>query len=279
MDMDTPHTDAWPTGFMLIQGNRLEALGDLMTTWMRSHPLRPLEDEVILVQSNGIGQWLKLALARDAGDEQGGCGIAAALQVTLPARFIWNTYCQVLGDLPDISAFHKAPLGWRLYRMLGNLDALAKAPGTADHLQPLQGFLQTDGDVRRRHQLAMRLADLFDQYQVYRSDWLQAWQAGEDVLIRPDGRRDTVPETQRWQPLLWRALLEDITRHRAKGTEVICIVRSPGAKSEIFVLNQASPEFLDRLAAAARLQRTDTQPTSLEDRDEQPAPPRRFTVR
>ncbi|MCG5525314.1 exodeoxyribonuclease V subunit gamma [Ectothiorhodospira haloalkaliphila] len=212
MDMNAPHTDAWPTGFMLIQGNRLEALGDLMTTWMRSHPLRPLEDEVILVQSNGIGQWLKLALARDAGDEQGGCGIAAALQVTLPARFIWNTYCQVLGDLPDISAFHKAPLGWRLYRMLGDLDALAKAPGTADHLQPLQGFLQTDGDVRRRHQLAMRLADLFDQYQVYRSDWLQAWQAGEDVLIRPDGRRDTVPETQRWQPLLWRALLEDITQ-------------------------------------------------------------------
>ncbi|SEL15303.1 exodeoxyribonuclease V subunit gamma [Ectothiorhodospira marina] len=210
--MDTAHTDAWPTGFMLIQGNRLEALGDLMTTWMRSHPLRPLENEVILVQSNGIGQWLKLALARDAGDAGSGCGIAAALEVTLPARFIWNTYCQVLGDLPDVSAFHKAPLGWRLYRMLGDLDALATTPGTMDQLQPLRGFLHTDDDVRRRHQLAMRLADLFDQYQVYRSDWLQAWEAGEDVLIRPDGRTDPVPQTQRWQPLLWRALLEDIAR-------------------------------------------------------------------
>jgi exodeoxyribonuclease V gamma subunit len=35
---------------------------------------------------------------------------------------------------------------------------------------------------RRRLQLAQRLADLFDQYQVYRSDWLQDWAAGRRPL-------------------------------------------------------------------------------------------------
>jgi exodeoxyribonuclease V gamma subunit len=32
--------------------------------------------------------------------------------------------------------------------------------------------------LRKRFQLAERLADLFDQYQVYRADWLAAWAAG-----------------------------------------------------------------------------------------------------
>ncbi|MGB8713714.1 MAG: exodeoxyribonuclease V subunit gamma, partial [Onishia taeanensis] len=69
-------------GFMVIHGNRLETLRDLAVEWLRTHPLGPLEDEVILVQSNGISQWLKLALA---ADPPAGAGIAAAMDVTLPA--------------------------------------------------------------------------------------------------------------------------------------------------------------------------------------------------
>lgn len=69
-------------GLIIIHGNHLEELRSLSVQWMRRYPLRPLENEVLLVQSNGIAQWLKLALA-----EREGCGIAAALDVDLPARF------------------------------------------------------------------------------------------------------------------------------------------------------------------------------------------------
>ena len=54
-----------PAGLMLVHGNRPEALRDLLLTWMKRYPLAPLENEIILVQSNGIAQWLKLALAAD----------------------------------------------------------------------------------------------------------------------------------------------------------------------------------------------------------------------
>ncbi|HOM19159.1 MAG TPA: hypothetical protein PLQ00_17650, partial [Thermoguttaceae bacterium] len=60
------------------------------------------------------------------------------------------------------------------------------------------------------------------------------------------------------------ALLEEIARRRGQGAEVIFIVRptdNPQAKSEIFVLNQASPELLARLGAAAR--RSEIRETSL----------------
>ena len=83
------------SGLMVLHGNHSETLRDVLVSWMAAHPLSPLENEVILVQSNGINQWLKLALARDVTD--GGCGIAAALDIKLPARFFWQVYRAVLG--------------------------------------------------------------------------------------------------------------------------------------------------------------------------------------
>ena len=187
-------------GLMVVHGNRLEELRELAVAWMQSHPLAPLENEVVLVQSNGIAQWLKLALAA-----QDGCGIAAAVQVELPARFLWQCYRAVLGGdaIPRESPLDKAPLTWRLMRLLpGLLEDEAFAP--------LQRFLEDDDDLRKRHQLAERLADLFDQYQVYRADWLADWAEGRDQLRPSRGGVKEVPAAARWQPALWRALLADV---------------------------------------------------------------------
>jgi len=136
-------------GMMVVHGNRLEELRELAVAWMQRHPLAPLENEVVLVQSNGIAQWLKLALA-----EQSGCGIAAAIQLELPARFLWQSYRAVLGsdEIPQQSPLDKAPLTWRLVRLL---PALLQDQAFA----PLRRFLADDADLRKRHQLAERLAD------------------------------------------------------------------------------------------------------------------------
>ncbi|WP_240732350.1 MULTISPECIES: exodeoxyribonuclease V subunit gamma [Dyella] len=189
---------------MVIHGNRLEDLRDLLTAWLSRAPLRPLESELMLVQSNGIAQWLKLALARPAS--QGGLGISAAVDVELPGRFLWLAYRAVLGHdaVPPTSPFDKARLTWRLLRLI---------PAHRDEpaFRPLCDFLGDDPDWRKRFQLASRIADLFDQYQVYRSHWLDAWERGEDAL--PDdwrGRSTPLTDDQRWQPALWRLLLEDV---------------------------------------------------------------------
>ncbi|WP_349618399.1 exodeoxyribonuclease V subunit gamma [Azotobacter salinestris] len=189
-------------GLMVVHGNRLEELRELVVEWMRLHPLAPLENEVVLVQSNGIAQWLKLALAG-----QDSCGIAAAIQVELPARFLWQSYRTVLGnaDIPRESPLDKAPLTWRLMRLL---PALLEGEAFA----PLRRFLADDADLRKRHQLAERLADLFDQYQVYRADWLADWAEGRDQLRTSRQGARSLDEAARWQPALWRALLEDVGR-------------------------------------------------------------------
>ncbi|WP_266156606.1 exodeoxyribonuclease V subunit gamma [Dyella silvatica] len=191
-------------GLMIVHGNRLEDLRDLLTAWLGRAPLHPLENELMLVQSNGIAQWLKLALARSP--DAGGLGISAAVDVQLPGRFLWAAYRAVLGrdTVPPTSPFDKSRLTWRLLRLI------PQHLHDADFV-PLKDFLGTTPDWNKKFQLAERIADLFDQYQVYRADWLADWQAQRFVLR--DELRDRVtplPNDQRWQVRLWRLLLDDV---------------------------------------------------------------------
>lgn len=202
-------------GFMVLQGNQLEDLREVAVHWLASNPLRPLEHECILVQSNGIAQWLKAALAHN--DQ--GTGIAAAIDVQLPGRFIWQAFRSVFPELPNSSPFDKTPLTWRLYHLLNDWSRLqAQLGAQAGWLAPLEGFLSADRDPRRCYQLAGKLADLYDQYQLYRADWLHAWEQGEDVLIQASGTRTPLPDGQRWQALLWRQLQQSIHGEQPAGS-------------------------------------------------------------
>ena len=184
-------------GLLILHGNELEQLRAAVFGWLRKHPLAPLETETILVQSNGVAEWLKIALAKELG-------VCAATRVALPARFLWEAYRGMLGRelVPKRSPYDKGPLTWRLMRLL---PALLAEPV----FQPLRHFLG-DGDPERRLQLAERLADLFDQYQVYRADWLDDWSAGRDLLRNARGEALALPHDQRWQAQLWRAVHDDL---------------------------------------------------------------------
>lgn len=207
---------AHPTGLLVLQGNRLELLGEAVLDWLRRNPLPPLEPEVLLVQSNGMAEWLKMALA-------GRHGICAATRVELPARFLWRAYRAVLGRgaVPAVLPLDKLPLTWRLMDLL---PTLAAAPAFA----PVAGFL-AGGDAARRLQLAERLADLFDQYQVYRADWLDDWAQGDDRLRGATGTPQPLPADQAWQPALWRALLQALPQAEREATRPALHRRFVGA--------------------------------------------------
>jgi exodeoxyribonuclease V gamma subunit len=191
-------------GLLILHGNQLEQLRAAVFGWLRANPLGPLEAETILVQSNGVAEWLKIALAEQLG-------VCAATRVALPARFLWEAYRGVLGRerVPPRSAFDKGPLTWRLMRLLPRL--------LADPVfLPLRHFLG-DGDPERRLQLAERLSDLFDQYQVYRADWLQDWSEGRDQVRGARGEPVALAPDQRWQGALWRAVNASLPEHNRES--------------------------------------------------------------
>ncbi len=201
--METQRTNSGqglPPGLSIIHSNHLEALRQVAVGWIKAHPLKVLETEQFIVQSNGMAQWLKLALAADDG-----CGISAGLEVQLPGRYIWTAYRSVLGDdtIPVDSPYDKERLIWRLFRILPSLS------GDSTFL-PLNRFLEQDEDQRKRHQLSCHLADLYDQYQVYRADWLEDWADGRDQLRKGGGEAVELPQEQKWQAELWRRLRADV---------------------------------------------------------------------
>lgn len=249
-------------GLLAVHGNRPDDLRSLLARWWQATPLAPLESEVVLAQSNGVAQWLKLQLA--VRPEQGGLGVAAALQPQLPAQFTWSAYRAVLGTqaVPPDSPFDKARLAWRLGRLL---PTLLDAPG----FEPLNTFLPAGDDpelrARKLVQLAERVADLFDQYQVYRADWLARWQHGDDVLLTRHGPTPVEPDA-RWQPLLWRALCTDAGDLAAQGSRAalherfLAACREPGRarpaglprRITVFGVSSMPQQVLEALAALAR---------------------------
>jgi exodeoxyribonuclease V gamma subunit len=170
----------------------LETLGELACALLVTPLTDPLAPALVVVPSQGIGRWLTLQLARKQG-------IAMHLEVQLPAKFVWDLSRQVLGQLPEQSAFSPSSLTWRLYDWLCEPANCALAPRLEHYLY--------GGDERRRLALAAKIADVFDQYLLYRDDWLAAWERGELLDLGLD---------EAWQALLWRELTKDGHPHRAR---------------------------------------------------------------
>lgn len=173
----------------------LETLGALATSLLATPMREPFALALVVVPSQGMGRWLTLELARKQG-------IAMQLEVQLPSSFVWGLARLALGQLPEQSAFSPCSLSWRLYDWLCEPANLSEAPRLAHYLE--------DGDERRRLSLAVKIADVFDQYLLYRDDWLAAWERNELLDLGPD---------EAWQALLWRELTRDGHPHRARLLE------------------------------------------------------------
>ncbi|MCL1142916.1 exodeoxyribonuclease V subunit gamma [Shewanella gaetbuli] len=208
----------------LIQSNQMEVLSAQLAK-MLATPLSNqhlLDTEQVLVQSPGMSTWLRLEVAKHNN-------IAAALNFPLPSSFIWQLCHQLLPNVPKENAFTKAAMTWKLMDLLPHLLHDSE-------YQPLKDYLinqQTDiteinviepssnseyshneavntphsnQDPLRLYQLCNRIADIFDQYLVYRPEWISAWENNQP-LTELDSKL-TLDNNQLWQPKLWRALID-----------------------------------------------------------------------
>ncbi len=255
-------------GFLALHSHRSEVLAQTLSAWLARQPLDPLEQEVVLVQSNGMAEWIKMTLAQQGGDHAGRGGVCAATKVELPSRFLWRTYRQVLGaqQVPPDSPLDKLPMTWRLMALL---------PDCVDDplFAPVTGFLRINAeqspDAERLLQLASRLADVFDQYQIYRPDWLADWATGDNLLrkspeqpVQATDASCLLPPDQLWQAQLWRRVLATLTEQEKQATRPALHLRalaalqsgqtlaSPVARRvSVFGMSHMPSQLLEMLAA------------------------------
>ncbi|MEP0354520.1 exodeoxyribonuclease V subunit gamma [Paraglaciecola sp.] len=179
----------------LIQSNKMECLADSLISCLQEtseQGLSVFEAEQVLVQSPGMSQWLKIQIAETLG-------IAANIDFPLPSSFIWQLYQAHIQDLPDQSAFTKANMTWKLMAILPSLF-------DDTNFDPIKAYL-VDAPQLKLYQLASKIADVYDQYLVYRPEWINHWEAGFNDL--PDNHDASICEAHPWQPILWRALVRN----------------------------------------------------------------------
>jgi exodeoxyribonuclease V gamma subunit len=219
------------------QSNRLDVLAHVLNQYL-ARPVNddPLAPEIVVVQNPGMAQWLKLQIAEASG-------IAAGLEFPMPASFVWQVIRSLDAQTPEVSSYSREQLAWRTF-------ALLPKHLSAPEFHALSRYLADDGSGLKRWQLASRIADVFDQYLVYRPDWLIGWEAGDEASI---GVSDDEP----WQPVLWRALVEGAggEPHRAAllRNAIRALVRGDAAElpSRMFVfgISSLAPAFLEFFAA------------------------------
>ncbi|WP_109077624.1 exodeoxyribonuclease V subunit gamma [Aggregatibacter kilianii] len=208
--------------FTIYHSNQLEVQKDILVELIQRQPLaHPLQPEIVLVQSPGMAQWLQLQIAEQKN-------IAANFAFPMPASFIWQLYAENLPDVAQSNQFNKNAMMWRLVRLIPQYLE-------RETFRPLRHYLthSSQSEQFKLYQLAGKIADLFDQYLVYRPDWIAAWEAHRDTEIRRQIETQLSLNNERllaqieqnitWQGELWRALVQavktetglDLVQHRA----------------------------------------------------------------
>ncbi|MGB0134124.1 exodeoxyribonuclease V subunit gamma [Dokdonella sp.] len=169
-----------------IHGNRLELLADRLIDDLRARGENdPMQAQVVVVAHPALGRWLQERIARR-------CGIAINIELPLPSTFAWDVLRACDAALSGDSAFSRTALTWRIHAMLPELST---RPG----FERVRNYLGDGSDTRTRHDLAVALARVFDEYMVARPDWIRAWKRRASVLDDGD---------EAWQAELWRELVD-----------------------------------------------------------------------
>lgn len=149
-----------------------------------SHELADMELGVflpvcIVTQTEGMNSWLKQEVASKIG-------IAANLKFLKPNDLIHQVY-RLLGGkfiIPLTAESHS----WLLFNLLGAQEFKNKFKAISSYFSGTKA----DSDLKRMS-IAEKVADLFDQYQIYRPEIIAKWNKGTQP----------VDSQEAWQHYLW----------------------------------------------------------------------------
>lgn len=171
----------------VVTSHSLSRLTAALAEDLSRSPVSVLERETVVVLNTGMARWISIELA-------GLRGIGAGLDFRFPNQVIDDCFRAVLPDMPPDSPFTRDAMTWSIAACL---------PGLLSRrgFEQVAGYMGKGHDDRRLLQFSRTMADLFDQYIIFRPEMVLAWDRGAD---------------NGWQPELWREISAGrLGRHRA----------------------------------------------------------------
>nr|WP_136249639.1 exodeoxyribonuclease V subunit gamma [Ningiella ruwaisensis] len=212
----------------LYPSNRIEHLVSLLDAVLANKPVSVFSPRMLLVQHTGMQHYLSLSLAQKRG-------IAMQFDFPLPTRFIWETCRSILANqavvegssvenattrVPQQSPYKREVMVWRILSILHS-DDFKQSP----YFDAINQFFTHEDDAnqatqrqseqilksQKQFRFAMQLADLFEQYLVFRSDWIVAWDKHEDFSL--DNKDTFSAVCYEWQKWFWHTLTSSVPEH------------------------------------------------------------------
>ena len=175
------------TSLKLYTSNKLEILLDALSDVVKTPHTSPLSKEIIVVQNKGMQHWLSMQLCNKFK-------VWANAHFLFPNSFVEENFKKVV---KDYSPFDPRHLAWRI------MDALPNLINRPDFVS-LKDYL-IDNRQLKLYQLCSQIADIFDQYSIYRPEMVLEWEKGQITG---------------WQSILWQKLFsKGKPEHRAKIRE------------------------------------------------------------
>ncbi|MEO5890164.1 MAG: exodeoxyribonuclease V subunit gamma [Ferruginibacter sp.] len=173
--------------------NSLKDLAQQLAMDLRKHAGNVFQTRWLVTQTDGMNNWLTIQLA-------GKVGINANCRFVKPNDIVNQIYYWLGGfDKQVLAADH---LKWLIYNLLNEEEFIQQfATISAYYL----------GDDVKRIALAGRVADLFDQYQVYRPEMVDEWNSS--------ATKNTTGND--WQKYLWVKVKEKTSPALTDKTSVI----------------------------------------------------------
>ncbi|MGN0908407.1 MAG: exodeoxyribonuclease V subunit gamma, partial [Succinivibrio sp.] len=149
----------------IINSNDISVLASACATIMRASPLKsPLGKEKILILNSGMKNYLNEYIASANG-------ISAGADYMQLWEFIWQAYKEACGYQGRENPFDRDAVAWSL---MAGADEWGRG-GFSRITAPLARYLEGDEPDLRRYELCSKIADTFDQYQMYRPEWILDW--------------------------------------------------------------------------------------------------------
>ncbi|MBF0197223.1 MAG: exodeoxyribonuclease V subunit gamma [Planctomycetes bacterium] len=180
---------------------------DLLVQWLQTLDQNSdlFHEDVTIVQSQGMRRYLQLEASQANG-------ISAGLSMPFPRTFI-GELLKNCGLIAEENHLERSTLAWRIYDLLPEFSLKFPTLKRYIHGEESQKKLRT-------YQMATALADMLDNYMLFRLEWVMAW-----------GRGEMVPglnvDHQKWQA----QLCQELNLHHAQniGTAILEFAHNPRA--------------------------------------------------
>ncbi len=150
----------------------------------------PFTENFVVIQTEGLKRWVSIKLAENEGVSFLNTFLrpnALVEEMFKLAGLFENTYPSVF----DVS--------WYIFELLDEEDFKEK-------FQQISKYYKNDD--KKRYSLAFLLADIFDQYQIYRSEYIEKWNSNEFIDFRKG--KENLKKLEEWQKYLWLKLKEKL---------------------------------------------------------------------